>query len=303
MQDIQATVLFGIGAQKAGTTWLHDWFATNPAVHVSPVKEAHYFDALLHPGERGHVTLRARQLEDIAKRLRTAGGPKHFANLHGQAERMVKLLSIHAGDPESDSAYLDWLFADHRGQPVVTDITPSYATLDRAGFARMAAVAPRTRFLFVLRDPVERLWSAMRMTGAREAEARGTDFASTVRRWYDAVLAGEQPRQSERSDYLRTLTELEAAVPAGHSLTVFFEDLFTPETLGRITAFLGLPAHPGGAVAPSNAGRRLEIDTERRAAGVAALAADYTFIAERFGDALPAAWRRQMAYLPARAEV
>ncbi|WP_198670421.1 sulfotransferase [Oceanicella sp. SM1341] len=302
MQDIQATLLYGIGAQKAGTTWLHDWFATNPAVHVSPVKEVHYFDALLHPGERGHVVQRARQLEELGRKLRGAGGPKHFANLHGQAARLVSLLGIHAGDPGSDDAYLSWLFAGHRGEAVVTDITPSYATLDRAGFARMAAAAPSTRFLFVLRDPVDRLWSSMRMTGGREAAAKGTDFAETVRRWYDAVLAGEQPRQSERSDYLRTMTELEAAVPAEHILCVFFEELFAPRTLERITSFLDLPPHPGDTVARSNAGAPLEIDAERLAAGVAALAPDYEFIAKRFGDALPELWRRRMALLPNRAE-
>jgi hypothetical protein len=34
----------GIGAQKSGTTWLHDNLARHPQVWLPPVKEIHYFD-------------------------------------------------------------------------------------------------------------------------------------------------------------------------------------------------------------------------------------------------------------------
>ena len=34
----------GIGAQKAGTTWLHDNLSCHPELYLPPEKEIHYFD-------------------------------------------------------------------------------------------------------------------------------------------------------------------------------------------------------------------------------------------------------------------
>ena len=42
----------GIGAQKAGTTWLGVYFARHPEVYFSPIKELHFFDAM-HGGSQG----------------------------------------------------------------------------------------------------------------------------------------------------------------------------------------------------------------------------------------------------------
>ena len=33
-----------IGAQRAGTTWLHRVLSEHPALWLTPVKELHYFD-------------------------------------------------------------------------------------------------------------------------------------------------------------------------------------------------------------------------------------------------------------------
>lgn len=38
----------GIGAQKAGTTWLHEQLRAHPGIHLPPRKELHYFDDNFH---------------------------------------------------------------------------------------------------------------------------------------------------------------------------------------------------------------------------------------------------------------
>src|SRR5215208_108045 len=43
------TYFVGIGAQKAGTTWLHDYLSSRPDTFMSPIKELHYFDAEFRP--------------------------------------------------------------------------------------------------------------------------------------------------------------------------------------------------------------------------------------------------------------
>ena len=42
----EAAYFVGIGAAKAGTSWLADYLAGHPEVALSPIKELHYFDAM-----------------------------------------------------------------------------------------------------------------------------------------------------------------------------------------------------------------------------------------------------------------
>jgi hypothetical protein len=41
--------MVGVGAQKAGTTWLFDYLGRHPDVAMSPIKELHYFDQIFRP--------------------------------------------------------------------------------------------------------------------------------------------------------------------------------------------------------------------------------------------------------------
>ena len=41
-----------IGAQKAGTTWLHAQLRSHPKVWLPPIKELHYFDHKFVKGQK-----------------------------------------------------------------------------------------------------------------------------------------------------------------------------------------------------------------------------------------------------------
>ena len=45
----EKTFVCGIGAQKAGTTFLADYFSKHPEFMMSDLKELHYFDAKYRP--------------------------------------------------------------------------------------------------------------------------------------------------------------------------------------------------------------------------------------------------------------
>ena len=42
----EPTLMFCIGATKAGTSWLHRYISNHPESHMRGIKELHYFDAL-----------------------------------------------------------------------------------------------------------------------------------------------------------------------------------------------------------------------------------------------------------------
>ena len=142
-----------IGAQKAGTTWLHDNLVRHPTIWLPPVKEIHYFD-------RPHVTIHGR-LFGRASRLRRARAHLHrtsmaFAQGRASAGELRWAVRYCFG-PRSDAWYAA-LF-DQPGK-VTGEICPGYARLAKPVIQRIAGLMPEGKIIFLLRHPIERAWSA-----------------------------------------------------------------------------------------------------------------------------------------------
>ncbi|HEU0221992.1 MAG TPA: sulfotransferase, partial [Paracoccaceae bacterium] len=168
------------------------------------------------------------------------------------------------------------------------------ALLSRETFAELAALAPRTRFVFILRDPVDRLWSAIRMMaddGENSDEAFHARALDRSRQFQNRRLT----RHAHRSNYVRTIEELEAAVPPENILYLFYETLFRPESLEALARFLGIRPIAADFDSRSNSGRSLPLGRAEAARLYAGLADIYAFAARRFGPALPERWRARMA--------
>ncbi|MCC1494828.1 sulfotransferase [Cognatishimia sp. F0-27] len=287
-----ARMMFCIGAQKGGTSWLHDYLLPSPEVHFSPNKELHYFDVRAGRAEMA-LRLRIKQMQTLAGRL--AAGK---SALHPQHTRVVRealdLLEIYTGPkagPNRHDPYLDYLLAGYDAQPWVADITPSYAVLDARHFADMAMVG-EARFIFILRDPVARMWSHIRMM---ERVNHGEDTPTEEMIGHCAARAqilidsGKLGRL-ERVNYRRTMIELEAAVPAERIKYVFFEDLFSGAATREICDFLGIAHRQPEGGRRVNEGKPVPMPEEIRAAFRDAFDPQYRFVRERFGDRVPEKW-------------
>ena len=161
--DARPTFVLGVGCQKGGTAWLHRYLAASPQCDPGFRKEYHVWDAL-DLQEMAHF--RAR----LGRRVRRAGTRLE----KGRAADAEELrLATFLADPE---AYVDYFESLLRrpGVRLTADITPSYAGLsaERFGMIRNSferrgiRVAP----LFSMREPTERIWSAVRMYQQRSPE-------------------------------------------------------------------------------------------------------------------------------------
>jgi len=108
----------GIGAQKAGTTWLHRMLA-------------------LHP-EIGFPRAGRRDLKEI-----------------------------HFWDKKYDQG-IDWYLSLFDAGRIMGDITPAYAVLPLERIREIHAVNEGLRIIYILRNPIERAWSAALMTARRQ---------------------------------------------------------------------------------------------------------------------------------------
>jgi len=282
-------MLYVVGAQKAGTTWLHRYLQDHPECFVPPVKEAHYWDDRVNSHPLFFFTKRAKKLIKSIDKAR-ANGKSAKAILCKQAD-VISVMGMHAG-PGHD-AYLEFMNRGRTTEPFMADITPAYCTLDRKSFREMSDLHPDCKFIFIMRDPVDRLWSGIRMFYEDHIAETGRSFEDYLKDFEGGIPSG----YDSRSDYKRTVKELEAVIPAERLHFTFYETMVQPDGVADINAFIGLTNIAPDTQNRVHTGEKRVLPPQLEAMFHAKLNPQYRFVANRFGDQVPAKWR---AVLPAR---
>ena len=277
-----ARLLLGLGAQKAGTTWVHSVLAAHPDCKPGPMKELHYFDSVFGLGGGAK-----RKREQALKALVDAGkgdGPR--------ARRIRRLEAAIASPADGHAAYLALMGQGVKAGQVAMDITPSYGRMPAKGFAQMAAL-PASHFLFLMREPVARMWSSLRMQLAKQASDAG--FEALCREGLDRALDSDPALLVARFDYASTLRNLHEHVPASRRLVLFFETLFTQGSVDQIHDFLGLSHRPIGNADARNVGQPATMRPDQVARLTEIFRHQYDAVCAMYGDTVPDAWHRRFA--------
>ena len=216
------TFFLGVGAQKAGTTWVHAYLRSSRHGAAGQAKEYHIWDAL-------HVPEFI-----VSDRRRSQNDRPEMAALRAELMR----------DEENYFTYFADTF-ESADVSVAWDITPEYAGLQRDilirirdGFAERNIV---TKAMFIMRDPVDRAFSAFKMQ-----MVNGNNRFSTYSN-EQVVAYLKTPRVAVRCHYDKTVLELDAAFAASSIYYGFFEEMFTPAEVRRLSNFIGIPPRPGFA--------------------------------------------------------
>ena len=213
----------GIGAQKAGTTWLHENLKRHPEVWTPWVKEVQYFNEVHIPGHRAWIGNHRREHAQRAIHgllQRNPGRPYNLETLHGIASIAVT--------PASDAWY-GRVFSHAPADRICGEITPEYGLLPRAGIAHVRRLCPRARIILLLRDPIERTWSHLRMLAKGNPQI---DFRQAA--------ANEDVRQ--RANYPRMIRDWGRAFGEDALFVAFAEEIAADPhaVLRRVCGFLGI---------------------------------------------------------------
>ena len=287
-------MLYVIGAQRAGTTWLHSLFNRHPSMHTPGMKEVHYWDTIRPPHHTHYREKVRRELEQFSH----AGWPEIYrqSGVRGvlkapRTGRYIRAKYDALHDEGSDHArYGAFMVLRSRNDQLIVDNTPAYSLLDAATYAEMAGICRSAKFVLVMRDPVSRLWSGL---GLQAKNSKPEDLDRDLSMLMDEALGEDRYMHRARSDYPRMIGELEKAVPAEDIHYLFFEELFLTPTAVALYDFLGVAQReptPEKRVNASRLGRK--IDPETRARCREQLAPIYDYVAARFGDRVPEAWKR-----------
>ncbi|MFM2091611.1 MAG: hypothetical protein RLZZ127_2100 [Planctomycetota bacterium] len=193
-----------IGAQKAGTTWLHDRLGALPGISLPKTKELHFLDLRWNDGFSAYE-----------KALATSGG-------------------------------------------MTGDITPAYAIVGDDRIAAFAARYPGVRTFMILRDPVSRAWSAMKMHALnqqKEGLLPRQSLSEVPESWYLAQCS--RPGMVMRGDYASSIRRWRTHYP---QLGIFFyEDLCRDPRafLQGVLTHIGAPPQAMSALADQDLDTRV----------------------------------------------
>ena len=191
-----------IGAQKAGTTWLYANLRRHPEIWMPPIKELHFFDGAKPPG------LYRNLLSNIAGFSRP-----------GAAQNIAFLLKLAILSRTAEN--YGKLFPDLDGR-VTGDITPAYARLTDETIREIHRVLPQAKILYILRDPIERARSQVKMRMARQKWS-----AAQVAGWSDdelrrRLLGGAA---AENSAYVANLEKWGRYYGEDNLAVLYFDDI------------------------------------------------------------------------------
>ena len=211
----------GIGAQKAGTTWLWRQLTQHPGIWMPPKKEIHYFDRsvdYLSPNHLASDTFVSRILgKERHNRSFRRMMVRHLRAERGNLtlRRMCWYLRFFAGT-YNDKWYAS-LFND-RGGRVAGEITPAYAILEPKDVEHIANMMPSLKVVFLIRNPIDRAWSHCRFALTLRM-LRTLDSVSELKEFIDG------PEQVLRSEYLRTIQIWRTHFPEKQFFVGFYDDI------------------------------------------------------------------------------
>lgn len=280
---VEPVFLFCVGATKAGTSWLYEQLRGHPECHLRTIKEYHYF-TLKNPE---HWDKRLSEIEgEIARAEQDGSQVARLADLRAWSQ----VIAARRFDLD---LYRGFHFDCLQGRKLVGDVTPAYSLLTVKTLEKMKSVAKNLRIVYLIRDPLARLWSHIRMSADR---AQPEEFAQAAQTLLQRTLAGQSEGGIQgmvrRGDYMTNLPKLQRAFGA-NLLVMFTEDLMTSLGFARLLDFLGLSPTEGQLDKTVHEGRALPFPDALRAKTLQFLRPQYDFIASEF-PALPVAWRRNM---------
>lgn len=257
--------LLGIGAQKAGTTWLAHYLRGHPQCALGPVKEYHMFAGRYRPESFPKERLnRLRKLQALLAAQESDLAAGHEDAVGARVPKLLQTLDLVAmdQDPSRYLPHFDALRAARPGARLVADISPNYCTLSAAHLGEIRQMllsgGYRVRVVFLLRDPIERCFSMLSM-GMRNARKQGWEPATPPH--VDFAAKAVKPWAEVRTRYELMLPEITRAFPPDELFIDLYERFFSPERVRALTDFLDLAPHPPNLSHRPNAAPREDAPT------------------------------------------
>lgn len=248
------------GAMKAGTTWLYSILKNHPSLYFTYEKEIHFWsDYTL-----GTNALDPKKRIDKAKQ---AIGSSHMTNNINGLRKMVKWYSAYLAPDLSLKWYCD-LFHQNRGNKYNCDFSNLTCHMDSKGWDLVHHTAKTVRVIYIMRDPLKRLWSHVKFH--HEFVGKNIRFENWSEKDFKEFI--EKKFIWENCEYASKISTMKENLTDEQFQIFYFEDLVgdPSSSLKKLEDFLDVEHLDYNGVdlhKPVNQSKKLEMpDTFRKVA-------------------------------------
>ena len=286
----EPTFLIGLGATKAGTSWLYDYLAGHPECHFRSIKELHYFSMITPQHFETALAATRKTIAGVEAQIVRAGNDRK-PYLRQRLADLADWMQVLAQGEINLAAYCGYLNAAAGASTLVGDITPAYSLMSGDRLQLLRQVGVNMRFVYLIRDPVARLWSHVRMIAERTTDE--SDFASAAIAGLQRILAGDLSGEGKgivrRGDYASTIAKLKRAFDAKDLWIQCQENMVTEPGIRSLSDFLGIATRTDGLQRRVHEGRSLPLPEDLAEKARIFLRSQYEFATKLIPD-LPQAW-------------
>ena len=141
--------------------------------------------------------------------------------------------------------HFDYIYCRNQNISHVGDITPAYALLPKNIFnfikQGLEAKGFKVKVVFLMRDPVERAWSQLRMKNRLNHERKGAPKISPRTEFKQLKEFYKKNSCISRTRYQETCSTIEKVFPLEDIYYGFYESFFNQQEINRLTHFLEAP--------------------------------------------------------------
>tara|TARA_B100000378_G_scaffold70310_1_gene53413 strand:- start:87 stop:1001 length:915 start_codon:yes stop_codon:yes gene_type:complete len=232
-KSTEATFLLGMGAQKAGTSWLYNYIKQQPEADFGQLKEYHVWDAL-NIREFYDVDFRKdrknlrRDFRDLLMRIMNR--PREAYCVRRQMQLNTKFYFDYFSEIlKKDCTFITGDFTPEHGALDVKILNFIQNEFENRGIS--------TKAIFIMRDPVDRCLSAVRMWKKFGKSRQGVDIERSLE---DSLLSYVGTRQAQLlTNYQQTINSLEKAFEPEDIYIGFYETMFQKKEIERLSYFIG----------------------------------------------------------------
>jgi len=218
------------GAMKAGTTWLYSILKKHPELYFTYEKEIHFWsDYTLGSNALSHENR-------ISKASQVIGNANGKENIRG-FKRVVDWYGTYLEKDLSLKWYSD-LFYQNRGNKYNCDFSNLTCHMDERGWDLVHHVAETVKVIYIIRDPLARLWSHVKFH--HQFIGREIDFASWSEEKFLEFI--EKPFIWENCQYADKIEMMRKCLKPDSFKLFYFEDMVSNPIvyLRKLEDFLGI---------------------------------------------------------------
>lgn len=177
---------------------------------------------------------------------------------------------------------------------VVGEFTPANGMVASVSQLRnLAGLDPPPKFLMILRDPVDRIWSQIRMQASFGLSDR-REIEKEAYFLLERFLEGKNNVTPVRYDYSLMLRKARKSIPSERLLIDYFENFISEERISNLCRFLGVDYFPPKLDEPRLRSASVPLSEFDRKRLRDTLLRQYRAVEKLLGS-LPQRWRQTLA--------